>query len=202
MTPILGTIASSTRQGLSTGAFEHIATYTITTGTAIINATSIPSTYSHLRVICTARSEYSSTGVGGSYWKFLLGSGGTINTSANYSYGLYYGRANASVSYSWSGLVNQFQGEAPWSNVNSYGGTLFNTSIYDIIDYAGTSNIKTVRYYNGFNANSNSGNCYVAYYYGTLNASGAIDTLRFDSSLPYADGIFAANTTFDIYGIK
>jgi len=115
---------------------------------------------------------------------------------------LHYGRAGGSVSYSWSGLVEQFQGEAPWNNVNSYGGTLYNTTIYDIINYTSTSNIKTVRFYNGFNANSNSNNCFAAYYYGTLNSSSAIDCLRFDSSTPYADGGFATGTKFDIYGIK
>ncbi len=188
---------------LLTYGFEHINSYTVTVNdTSIVNATSIPQTYSHLRIIANTRSTYNSSSVGGSAWKLQLGSGGTINTSSNYSTGRYQGQANSTVNYSWSGLVDNFVAEATWSNVNNYGGLLYITTIFDIINYTSTSNIKTIRYYQGFNANSTSGNCYARYYYGTLNSSSAVDSLRFDSSTPFADGGFATGTKFEIYGIK
>lgn len=49
--PIIGTIASSTRQGLATGNYESIATATFgTSGVNSVTFSAIPNTYKHLEI--------------------------------------------------------------------------------------------------------------------------------------------------------
>ena len=183
------------------GSFDWIATTTASGTTATLSLGSIPQTYSHLRIIATTKSTYNSSGVGESYFKIQMGNG-SADTGNNYYFGNYRANAASSVIYNNQNAVSAFWSQCPWLNSASMSGYLYDTMIMDIIDYTSTSKLKQVRWYNGYPANSTSGNSELFYRHGTWNSTAAVNTLLLDSSTPFADGEFAVNSTFTLYGVK
>jgi hypothetical protein len=174
--PILGTVASQF-SGKSFGSFESIATTTVGSGgTAQIDFTSIPSTFTHLQIRYMWRSSnpaemlvtYNSTG---SYHRHILyGSGGGVAAT--------------------SGSTNVFGGYyEPATNV-------FNTTIMDILDYTNTNKNKVTRVLWGFDAN---GNGYLGFNGGFSNITNSITSITLS---PSGGGGISEYSHFALYGIK
>lgn len=181
--PILGVIASSTRQGQSTitGAMEPIAVATVPSGgLASITFGSIPQTYTHLQI-----------------------RGLTLN-SANIDYLLRY---NGDTGNNYRGHVLYGDGANTFA-ANTFGGTYsgndiaFNSSatypvafVTDILDYANTNKNKVLR---GVYGNDNNGSGQIAFISGMWLSTSAITSI----SITALTGTFSQYSSFALYGIK
>lgn len=178
---ILGTIASSTRQGLSTTAYDSIATVTVGAGGASsIVFSSIPSTYKHL--VCRVMSN------------LVYPSNDTdrisvaINGNSLSQRHLLYGTSSSAQSYSDSG--NAIGPTMLSSSFTTY----FGGTVWEFLDYAQTTKNKTVRVYGGTSVSSAvgaSGNSSIRW----ANTS-AINQLTFTGTAN-----FRQYTTIALYGI-
>jgi len=185
--PILGTIASSTRQGLSVSSYDSIAT--VTSGSGGISSasfTSIPSTYSHLQI------------------RFIA----TTNDS-NYNAALIRFNSDSGANYSWRAMYGSASGvgsEGGYSDTAirtiSIGGTTqgsaFTLSIVNILDYKSTSKNKSSRWITGQDSNGAG--------YGQqgsglwMNNTTAITSITIT---PITGGaVFREYSSFALYGIK
>ena len=187
--PILGVIASSTRQGLvtDTGVMFPIGAVTVgSAGASSITFSSIPATYTHLQVRIMARqSEADTTSSfsfrvngstdGADYYRFhyLLGNGSTVSAGASDTQANIYG------------------GGLPAANSGS---NIFGVSIIDILDYKNTNKAKTIRTLNGTDKNG-SGDLY--FLSGLYIPTTAISSLTFLGATS-----FAQYSSFALYGIK
>jgi hypothetical protein len=183
--PILGTLASSVQK--ITGSFESIATATGTGSSATITFSSIPSTFKHLQIRAIGRTS-------GNYREAAIG---TIrfnsDTSANYAQHRLYGSgssvgasANASTT---SMAIIQTNGATTGSNILA-------PNLIDIHDYSSTSVNKTVRSFNGSDANDTDGT--INLYSGFWNSTSAVSTITITS----LSGNWTTQSTFALYGIK
>jgi len=169
---------------LSTGAppvapssYESIATVTVGSGgTAQIDFTSIPSTYTHLQIRYLWRSSNAAeilvtyNGTGSYYRHLLYGSGGGVAAG--------------------SGATNVFGGYyEPTTNV-------FNASVMDILDYTNTNKNKVARVLWGFDAN---GSGYIGLNSGYSNVTNAISSITLS---PSGGGGIGQYSHFALYGIK
>ena len=193
--PILGVIASSTRQGLSTGSYESIATVTVGGGgQSTVTFSSIPSTYSHLQVRAVLRSTRGFTAdtlnivynneTSSIYSATALNSGNGTGTGSNYS-------------------IRSF----PRTNIETYEfpasgsvGDSFGAFTLDILNYSSTTRTKVTRMLAGFDNRSTGahpGNVILGA--GFCNSTSAITSIRFS----FATGPnFAAHSRFALYGIR
>lgn len=151
--PIIGTIASSTRQGLVTdlGAMFPLQVITVgPSGTSAIDFTNIPATYTHLQLRMLVRSNRSDQT--GDFFQ------ANINNDYGNNYSWHFLSGNGSTTFIASGSttslmeVNRFPGSTV--TANSYGAI-----ILDILDYANTNKFKTLRYLGGWDGNG-SGQVY------------------------------------------
>jgi hypothetical protein len=143
MTPMLGIMASGISGNLfaPSGAYESIATVTLSSATASITFSSIPSTYTHLQVRALVRSSANAADA----WINYALNGDT--TASNYGNHTLYGTgAAAAASYN-SGVDGNLVGRAIGSS--SGGDNVFAPNIIDILDYANTNKYTTVRNLSG-----------------------------------------------------
>ena len=123
------------------GAYESIASTTVSTPVAFIEFTSIPSTYKTLEFRCVGRST--SAGI---YDDCRI----TINgdTGSNYSWTSRY-NDNAGTQ-SWQRTANDTGISSNFWTTNSTAlADAFGVGIIQIVDYANTNKHKTVRIFNG-----------------------------------------------------
>jgi len=185
---LLGTIASSTRQGLATNSFESIASVTLTSTASTISFTSISSSYTHLQIRYNSRHDndtqnnmYMRLNSDNSsiYMRMYIFTDGTtiqtiedINTDAMG----YFSVANSS------------------RTANNFGGGIIN-----ILDYKNTSKNKSVLARTG-RAQQASGTTGILMSAGQWASTSAVDTITF--GMFAGEGNFVTNTTFALYGIK
>jgi hypothetical protein len=179
---ILGTIASSVK--ISTTSFESIATTTASGGTGTVTFSSIPGTYKHLQIRAIA------TGVDDA------GSSGNISmrvnsdTTSNYNRHALYG----------DGTTVTATGSAASSiTISNWGNTMLlsypTVLIIDVIDYADTTKLKTIRSFSGIDSNGTQ-IAEINISSGLWRSTSAITSISFLSAGYYA------GTTFALYGIK
>ena len=151
--PILGTIASSTQQGLSTSSFESISSTEITSITTTISLTSIPSTYKHLRIHAITRIDANGP------------SGAPTVRANNYSgasdylqYILVTQDQNNSASGAFSGLADAMYFPIHTvANGSMVQADYFSSSIIEILDYTNTNKFPVFRSQTGFWNQAGSG---------------------------------------------
>jgi hypothetical protein len=182
LTPILGTIASSTQQGLSTNSFESISTVTLTSTSNSISFSSIPATYTHLQI--RSRTGYSSspsTNVGDFYLRF---NGDTGNNYASH--------------YMVSGGSGVGVGGTANTSVIGIGYSESTSSphvfICDILNYRQAVN-KNVRSLGGYSQN---GNGYISIRTGQWRNTSAITSITITPQV----NSFGVGSSFALYGIK
>jgi hypothetical protein len=141
MSPILGVIASSTRQGLSTTSFESIATINGPGSGGIITFSSIPQTYKHLQIRGIARSTRAVTEGAGARLRFNGDTGNNYSTQQIYGAGSGAGIANG------GGSSAEIDGLYV-SGSNASNG-VYGYFIIDIYDYSLTTKYKTARLWSG-----------------------------------------------------
>jgi len=185
MSPILGIIASSNFQRV-TSSYASIATTTVGSGgSSGITFSSIPQTYTHLQIRMIARNSSSSDAVRGQF--------NSDTTAANYSGHLLYGdgaSAGAAAATSFGKFGAGYQAQS-----STTAGT-FGVSVLDILDYTSTSKGKTTRFLGGYDANGTGAvGLFSSGYYASPAAITSI--YIFPDS-----GNFAQYSSFALYGIK
>jgi len=179
--PVLGIVASQISGHLfaPSGAYDSIATTTLSTTTASVTFSSIPQTYKHLQVRFIARSDRAST----------LDIAGVQLGSTYYSQAhIINGDGSSVVSNNSTGLTIV---PAASSNANVFG-----SAVIDLLDYTDTNKNRVARALNGFDANG-SGNAAFA-------SALWLSTTAVSSLTVYpANGTgFVQYSSFALYGIK
>jgi hypothetical protein len=184
--PVLGIIASQISGHLfaPSGAYESIATTTLTTTTASVTFSSIPATYTHLQVRCLMRTDravsYTATN-----WRF------NSDTSSNYSYHALTGdgaTATADAGASTTRYIDYINGASSTASA-------FSVTVLDILDYTNTNKYKTTRILNGYDAN---GSGVINLFSGNWRNTNAITSI----TLTATSGDLVQYSSFALYGIK
>jgi hypothetical protein len=181
--PILGVIASSTRQGQATdtGAMFPIASYILpgTAGSILFN--SIPQTYKHLELRCTGRLS------SGSQYATVRFNGNT--TASNYSFHGLEGDGSTPAAYGSTSYFPPVMQVAATAN-------FFNPSIFSILDYTSSTKNKTIR---GILAQEYNGSGSITLISGAFYNTSPITSIEI---IPNYSSTFASNSSFYLYGIK
>lgn len=187
MSPILGIWASQNYPRI-TNSYESIQTVTVSGTQANIDLTSIPGTYKHLQIRAILRSNRS-----GAPTDAQLRING--NTGANYMAHRLEGDGSAVYAAGGGGassiLINRNSLPSNESPSN-----IFAVYIIDILDYANTNKIKTVRVLSGGDIQTRGGVTFIS---GALNTTDAITSVRFFEETAAS---FVTGSQVALYGIK
>jgi len=168
-------------------SYESIATVTLSSGQSSITFTSIPQTYKHLQIRCFSRDSRPATALN----NWHLGLNG--DTANNYSVQTLYTDSSTVGAAADPNLNKTDYFIEPSVNTTS---TVFQASVWDIIDYSNTNKYKTIRLIGGYDNNGS----------GRINFSGAgwrsldgVTSLTFTNS---SNSNFIGYTSYALYGIK
>jgi hypothetical protein len=185
--PILGIIASSFRSAAGpVGAYDALATVTLSATAASITFAGIPTGYKHLQLRGIGRSTDGSTNDVTGRLQFNADTAANYSTHRLYGYGSSAG-ADASANAS----------QISFATILADGNTAscFSASICDILDYENVNKFKTTRSLAGGDAN-NLGMMFMTS--GNWRSTSAVTSITiFPSS-----GSWTANTTYALYGAK
>lgn len=185
--PILGIMASSVLK--ATSSFESIASATGTGSSATITFSSIPSTYKHLQIRCTARSD---SGISSDFIVLRLNN----DTSANYTYhGIEVETSTASA----FGATGETAGFGTRVTTSTVASNIMGTDIIDISDYASTNKNKTIRHFGGDDRNGVSPASSLGLRSNLWISTSAINRIDIIS---YRGANWTTASTFALYGIK
>ena len=176
--PNLGIIASSKSGNLASFDYESISTVNVGSGgSSSVTLSSIPSTFTHLQVRCSAKFD----SVANARMRF------NGDTGSNYSYHTLYGSSGGVNVSSGSSLDGFYLGG---SNNPGYSTSM----IIDILDYANANKYKVNRTFYGTEANTTTGD--IGYRTGAWLSTSAI------TSITIYGLTFQQNSSFALYGIK
>lgn len=176
---LIGIIASS-GAGAAGGDYESISTVTVGAGGASsVSFSSIPSTYQHLQIRYTARTNRSAT-------SDILNI--TLNGSATTTGHFIYGTGAAAS----AGVLNSFVG---WATASSTASNAFGTGIIDVLDYKDTNKNRVLRALAGWDGN---GNGEIAFTSVLQTSTSALSSF----TITPASGSFVQYSSFALYGIK
>ncbi len=173
-------------------SFESISTVTVGSGgSASIEITSIPSTYTHLQLRCYLQADRATYGMG--EFEFTVNGAGGTNYSRHGMVGYgsggtgYWGNADAAYIYADRGL-----------GTNT--GATYAAIIMDILDYKDTNKYKTIRGLQGVDFNGSVGGYTgaVNLFSGAYKSTNAITSVKFTSVY----GNFTQYSQVALYGIK
>jgi hypothetical protein len=188
--PILGVIASSTRQGLGptdAGAMFPIFATTVTSTAASITFSNIPSTYKHLQIRGIARSNRANSSDTIFMW---------YNGDTGTNYGAHGLSSNGTSVSSYGASANTAtQIDVMQIATTSSGSGVFGSFVIDILDYANTTKFKTQRSFGGFD---NNGNGVLGLASGHWRNTNAITSITLDA---HSTDTFQQFSTFALYGI-
>jgi hypothetical protein len=188
---LLNTILGSFSSGVApvTSSYESIATATVGSGgTATVEFTSIPATYTHLQIRGIGRNAAGSAG--GSNLELQFNTDTASNYSSHYLRGS--GSAASAGAYTSSGRIYFIETMARNGNTS---GT-FGTFVIDILDYANTNKYKTVRGLGGYDDN---GSGYILFGSGNWRSTSAITSIKI---ILEGGDTFAQYSQWALYGIK
>ena len=186
--PILGIMASAMSGNLwqPAGAYDSLATVTLSAATSSITFAGIPSTYKHLQI----RGIVRNTGTNPPYYALVQFNGDT--TSSYTRHNLYGNGASAAANGSASATTSGMASVTSGANLTA---GMFNGFVTDILDYTNTNKYKTVRALSGYDANGSG----VVY----LSSSVWLSTSAVSSLviIPEANN-FEQYSSFALYGIN
>jgi hypothetical protein len=185
--PILGVIASGVSGNLwPSSSYESIQTGIGTGSSGTITFSSIPSTYKHLQIRCTARSSsVQST----EYILIRLNN----DTTANYTYHGTEGSGTAASAFGSTGETAGFGTEVTGAGATS---NIMGTAIIDILDYASSTKNKTIRHFGGDDKNGTGLMGIRTNLWLSTSAINRIDIIS------YRAANWTTTSSFALYGIK
>jgi hypothetical protein len=188
---LLGTLSSGV--AASTSSYESIATVNPTGGASTISFTSIPATYTHLQIRGIMHDNYGTDKAPNTGFDMGVQFNGDGNGS-NYARHHLYGNGSAAVAAGSASSLITLPGTNQISTAD-----YMSVMIIDIHDYAVTTKNKTLRAFNGADANgTGTTNRVVALNSGLWMNTAAINQITL---VAYGTG-FVAPTQFALYGIK
>jgi hypothetical protein len=184
---ILGTLASAAKNFLwaPEGAYDSLATVTLSATTASVTFAGIPSGYKHLQIRVLSRS---SAAVNADNINLTYNG----STSSYYAYHQLYGTGSAAFSNTSNDTAKNQTGYYPGANIAS---SIFGVTIMDILDYSNTSKNKVVRTLTGYDSN---GDGLILLRSGLWMETSAISSITLTGSA----GSFVTNSQFALYGVK
>lgn len=200
MTPILTGIVASGISGHLTppwspeGAYDALATVTLSTTTASVIFSGIPAGYKHLQVRCLTRGSSTSTGGAPVYV--------TVNgdTGANYSTHCIIGNGSTAYADDHANALYILDGFGGFQSLSGGdGANSFGVGIIDLLDYSSTAKYKTARALWGRSDNTTTGR--VVFESGSWRSTDVINSLTFTTDASYGVN-WGANTQFALYGVK
>lgn len=189
MSPVLGIIASSTRQGLSTNSFDALDSYTFPNASLnTVTFSSIPQTYQHLMIVFQGAGTVND----GTRIRF------NGNTGANAYWGTTGANGDGTVQSTYLGNYDNNGAPDVFSLLgNSYGASQSTAGVGFINDYSKTGKLKTVTAHQSNLNSSNEG--YVSFASGMwLASTDAITSI----TLVARTQNFDTGSTIAIFGIK
>lgn len=162
-----------------------INTSTATSNNTVFTFSSIPQTFTHLRMICYLRTSQAGAGANAGVW---------LNNDQSGIYRVHYTGGDGGSIFSGDFAANQTSFNIGWVGNTAATAGLFSTHIVDILDYTDTSKFKTIRTINGFDANNSTTNL-VGLWSGLWRSTSAIN--RIDIPIGFATG-----STVSLYGIS
>jgi hypothetical protein len=179
--PILGVIASQKTGRLfaPSGAYDSIASYTVTSTDASVTFSSIPATYTHLQVRVAARAGSDDD------LRFRLNG----DTGTNYSRHLIFG--NGSTTGAGAGVSSSVGSVGSINNTAN----VFSVGVLDILDYTNTNKYTTSRSLNGYDANGSG--IIMLYSTAWMNTAAVTSITLFPQS-----SSFQQYSSIALYGIK
>jgi hypothetical protein len=170
------------------GAWDSIATTTLTTSTTDITFSSIPSTYKHLQIRFLAQSSNSATAADNLAFKFNSDTGG--------NYTRHYIDGSGSGVATYGANANVAQVYATCSQTSPTYSNVFGVGILDILDYSNTSKNKTTRAFSGVDFNGTGGA--IQFTSGLWRNTAAITSINITA----LSGNLKQYSQFALYGIK
>jgi hypothetical protein len=188
--PILGIMASQISGHLYDGpfgAYDSLATVTLSSATSTITFAGIPSGYKHLQIRISAQTNRSS---GLSDCQIQLNG----DTGSNYSWHSLVGSGSAASSGTGTSTTFMVLGS---NSIPSSGAqtNIYNGLVIDVLDYANTNNYKTLRGLGGEDAN---GSGYVSLNSGSWRSTSAITSIVITPDT----GSMNTYSSFALYGVK
>jgi hypothetical protein len=181
--PILGTVASQF-SGKSFNSFESIATVTVGGGgSANVEFSSIPATYTHLQVRGIMRSDGTLDGFNTQF---------NSDTGSNYARHRLYGGGSTVAADASASRTNITLADGVLTSASA---SIFGAVVFDIVDYANTNKYKTVKSLGG-NDKNDSGTIW--FNSGMWMNTNAITSVKIFPG----DGNWVQYTQFALYGIK
>jgi hypothetical protein len=184
--PILGVVASSyyTATNVDTGAMFPLGMVQVGSGgTAYVEFTSIPATYTHLQIRGIGRTTT------GNFPTTLLYF--NSDTGSNYSYHQILGDGGVAA----AGAANQSLMVLPPTSGSTQSASVFGAMVIDILDYKNTSKYKTIRALGGTDNNTTG---QLTFNSASWRNTNAITTVKVSPG----SGNFAEFSQFALYGIK
>lgn len=169
------------------GSYESIATVTLSSTQATVVFSSIPSTYSHLQIRCTARSTFASTTCD----MYISDTTPSSTTTIGYTHIIRGNGATVTAEIYNAGIIEVGRSSISGSTA---GASIFNSVIIDLLDYTSTNKRSTYRSLSGLDLN---GSGTVA-----LQSGGQAKTLPTSQLTLSCDGSFVQYSSFALYGIK
>jgi len=185
--PILGIMASQISGHLYDGpygAYDSLATVTLSASAASITFAGIPSGYKHLQIRNLSRTDRAVT-----YTSNIIRLNGDT-TNSNYSQHELFG--NGSTVSTGGGGSSPIYSLIPGTSTTA---SVFEGEVIDILDYANTSKNKTVRILSGYDGNG-SGSIFFGS--GSWMSTSAVTSITFTAT----SGNIVANSQFALYGVK
>ena len=169
------------------GAFDALASVTLSSTASSVTFTGIPSTYKHLQVRFIGRDNWSNPAT---YMYFNING----DTGANYTEHDLYGNGSSASAYAAANTSGNSTDIARLSG-NSATAGIMGVGITDILDYSNTTKYKTLKTLSGYDSNG-SGEVWMIS--NLWRSTAAITSLSFSVQ----SGTWAANTSFALYGVK
>lgn len=187
--PILGIMASAMSANLwqPEGAYDSLATVTLSATTATVTFSGIPSTYKHLQLRIMGRSTRTSSTSNAMTYTFNGSATGYGYTHRLYGQGSGSGAADAPLGSTYS------FGPSIATDASTSG--IMGVAVMDVLDYANTAKYKTTRILGGHD-NNGSGEIFLTS--GLWQNTAAITSI----SLSIDSFSWTANSTFALYGVK
>jgi hypothetical protein len=171
------------------GAYDSLATVTLSASATSITFAGIPSGYKHLEIRALARTDRASNP------QDILQIRYNGDTSTNYSYHSLLGSGtSAGGSDTGTSTAN------PWSGIvaaTTATTSVFGVFVATILDYASTSKYKTLRNFSGIDNNDTNGRVYLSS--NLWRNTSAITSINI---APIYGSNFIANTQIALYGVK
>ena len=171
------------------GAFDALASTTLTATTASVTFAGIPLGYKHLQIRAIAKSAAVTSGYDYVHATF------NGDASANYSLHYLYGNGASALVSGNTGLNYARLGNLSQNGLTS----VFGVSIVDIYDYSSTTKNKTVKSLSGHEGNTGNTDGVVHFYTSAwFNTSSPITAITL---FPQTNS-FVALSSFALYGVK